>query len=138
MTAKKKPVKKKAAKKKVPAKTRKPGQPEKLTKARVAEALVKTGAIRSAAAALLKVSCSTITNYIQRYPELSEVEYEAKTNLVGLAETKLVQKINEGHLTAIIFYLKTHDKDNYSERTEMTGGNGQPVQIQIMKEEAGL
>lgn len=50
-----------------------------------------------------------------------------------LAESKLIQAINNGELTGIIFYLKTkHKARGYVERSEQefSGRNGGPVRIE--------
>lgn len=65
----------------------------------------------------------------------SDADFKQKVEEIEQAqidqvEGALLQKINEGDTTAIIFYLKTKAKDRgYTERQEITGADGAPVQI---------
>jgi len=54
-------------------------------------------------------SCSpaSVRNYIKRYPSLGRVVAEVVEQNLDLAEHKLPGMINEGNMTAVIFYLKT-------------------------------
>ena len=55
--------------------------------------------------------------------------------MLDFAESKLFQKIKEGDSTAILFYLKTQGKARgYIERSEVTGANGGPVQVENVRE----
>ena len=99
----------------------------RFTEDQVAEALRSAGGIRSDAAALLKCSPSTIKRYIDRSEALATIAREVVEEVVDLAESKLVDAINDGNLTAIMFYLKTKGKDRgYSERHEVGGNDGGP------------
>ena len=105
----------------------------------VAEALRSTGGIRSNAASLLKCSPSTIKRYIDRSEPLATIERGIVEQIVDLAESKLVDAINNGNLTAIMFYLKTKGKHRgYSERHEVGGNDGGPVEVKAKLDFSGL
>jgi len=61
----------------------------------------------------------SVYEYIKRYPALKGVLSEAREGSLDLAESKLMEAINAGNLTAIIFFLKTQGKKRgYVERSE--------------------
>jgi len=65
------------------------------------------------------------------YPSLKEVLSEAREIALDHVESKLMKAIDDGNLTAIIFFLKTQGKSRgYSERSEFghTAGN-EPVKV---------
>ncbi len=70
----------------------------------------QTAGIKTAAAELLGCDRSTITRYINRHPKLQAIDAEIADSTVDLTEDKLLQAIEQGNLTAIIFYLKTKGK----------------------------
>ena len=105
----------------------------------VAKALRSTGGIRTNAALLLKCSPSTIKRYIDRSEALARIESEVVEHILDLAESKLVDVINDGNLTAIMFYLKTKGKHRgYTERHQVEGKDGGPVEIKARLDFSGL
>lgn len=68
----------------------------------------------------------------------SDPDFKAKveelTNVaLDFAESHLHKRISEGSDAATIFYLKTKGKGRgYVERTEITGGGGAPIAIQVV------
>ena len=97
------------------------GKP-RFTVRRVAGALRRTAGIKTAAAELLGCDRSTITRYINRYPKLQALEMEIADRTVDLAEDKLLKAIEQGNMTAIIFYLKTKGKHRgYTQKQEPGG-----------------
>lgn len=94
----------------------------------VAEALRQSGGIASAAAIKLGCSAVTVRNYISRHDEVRQAQKDTVESTLDLAETKLMKKISEGHMTALIFYLKTQGKHRgYVEGREVSGKGGGPV-----------
>ena len=109
------------------------------TEDQVAEALISTGGIRTNAALLLKCSPSTIKRYIDRSEALARIESEVVEHILDLAESKLVEAINDGNLTAIMFYLKTKGKHRgYTERHQVEGKDGGPVEVKARLDLSGL
>lgn len=109
------------------------GRRRRFLVADIEAALRSTAGIYSAAAAILAQkygTCSpnTVKNYIRRYPRLQAVEEDIAQQTLDLAETKLVQAIGDGNMTAIIFYLKTKGRQRgYIERRELGGPDGGPI-----------
>lgn len=61
--------------------------------------------------------------------DIGVIEARAQSDDIGgdLAESKLMQAINNNELTAILFYLKTkHKNRGYVERSEHTAKDGMP------------
>lgn len=58
----------------------------------------------------LGIDRSTLWEWRKKYPELERMLNDYDESLGDLAESKLMMAINEGNLTAIIFYLKTKHK----------------------------
>jgi hypothetical protein len=109
---------------------------ERFTPEQVEAALRVSAGIRSAAAVKLGCSPSTVSNYIARHPALREVEAEILDQNLDLAETKLLTAIRDGNLTAVIFFLKTKGKARgYTERAELTGADGGPIDVTKLSDE---
>ena len=91
----------------------------KFTEARMGQALTEAYGVIETAARRLSCSRKTVYEYLKRYPALDEVLSEARESALDFAESKLMAAIEDGNLTAIIFFLKTRGKSRgYSERTE--------------------
>jgi hypothetical protein len=105
-------------------------KPRKFAPEEVAEALRAAAGIYSAAASLLRCSPTTVKNYVARYKSLQKVKEEIEQTTLDLAETKLVKALQDGNLTAVIFYLKCKGKARgFTERTEVTGPDGAAVAL---------
>ena len=103
---------------------------KKFTVEQIADALRESAGIRSAAARKLGCSPSTITNYVERHPDLSKVESDIVESNLDKAETQLLKAIASGNMTAIIFYLKCKGKHRgYMDRTRIEGKGGGPVLV---------
>lgn len=64
----------------------------------------------SLTAEALGIDRSTLWEWRKKFPELEQKLNDYDESLGDLAESKLMMAINEGNLTAIIFYLKTKHK----------------------------
>lgn len=64
----------------------------------------------SATCDALGIDRSTFYSWRRKYPELDEKLKDAEESVIDYAETRLVEKVNDGDLTAIIFFLKTKGK----------------------------
>jgi hypothetical protein len=105
---------------------------ELFTVEEVAGALTRQAGVVTSAAKALNCAPNTIYRYLREYPELKQVRAEAKTATIDLAEAMLITKIKEGHMTAIIFYLKTQAKDRgYVERRELAGPDGAGIPVDV-------
>jgi hypothetical protein len=91
----------------------------------VIAALRASGGIRSIAASKLNCSRSTVTNYVDRYPQIAEALEDIEEGLLDLAEAKFIEHIEAGEKTCLLFYLSTKGKHRgYVKRLESTGKDG--------------
>ena len=112
---------------------------QRFTNDQVAEALRSAAGIRNAAATLLDCSPSTVKRYVDRSETLARIESEIVERNLDLAETRLLDAINDGNLTAVMFYLKTKGKHRgYSERHQLEGKDGGPVEVKAKLDFSGL
>ncbi|MBT7081617.1 MAG: HTH domain-containing protein [Chloroflexi bacterium] len=94
----------------------------------ISEALAKHHGNISAAARELDVSRMTIYRRIEENDGLRDVIESAKETKIDNIEEKLYTKAMGGDTTAMIFFLKTQGKSRgYTERQEITGIDGNPV-----------
>lgn len=77
---------------------------------RVAEVYSKKAGNISATCSALGIDRNTFTAWRDRYPKLSALLDEVDESLIDFSESKLLEQINDGNLTAIIFHLKTKGK----------------------------
>lgn len=90
----------------------------------IKNAIEGSGGYISDIAKKLKCDWHTAEKYIKQFElqHLLDIEREVS---VDKTEKRLMQKIEEGDTTAIIFKLKTHGKKRgYIERQEFTGADG--------------
>jgi hypothetical protein len=79
-----------------------------------------SGGIVTTVAQRLGVQRKTISRYVERYKSVEEAIKDERMGFVDLAEGKLMRKVADGNLTAIIFTLKTLGKDRgYVERVQI-------------------
>lgn len=64
----------------------------------------------TAAARSLGVTRKALYNWVERDEELQQAVRDARESIIDIAENKLLQAINSGDMTAIIFTLKTLGK----------------------------
>lgn len=103
---------------------------DKFTIEQIIAALEASGGIKTIAASKLGCDRTTLDGYARRYWEVEEALDRISADKLDFAEAKLLKHIEEGNLTAIIFFLKTQGKARgYVERVELTGKDGKPVEI---------
>lgn len=86
---------------------------------KIAEIYRKKGCNVTAACAALNITRQTFYNRKSKSKKLQELIIEADESLLDFAESKLVEHINDGDVTSLIFFLKTKGKKRgYVERTE--------------------
>lgn len=86
------------------------------------------------------LGCSRMHVYrlIEKYPTAKEALENEREGNKDFVEGKLMQQIDAGNITAIIFYLKTQGKDRgYIERTEITGAEGGPLKVEFVNDWRG-
>ena len=103
----------------------------RFTVEQIGAALEQSAGIRLGAATLLKCSPATITNYVNRSKTLQKLEADIIERNLDAAEGTVLASIKDKNLTAAIFYLKTKGKHRgYSERHQVEGKDGGPVEVQ--------
>lgn len=99
-------------KRKRPSQSGKRSPRERFTPAEVILALEQSAGIRLAAAMQLRCSRSTITNYVERYPEVKAALDEILESHLDIAESKLIKRMRDDanasvQANCIQFFLKT-------------------------------
>ncbi len=107
-------------------------KPKKHTNAEIIQAIRDAQGILAVAARKLQCDRNTIYNRMREEPEIEAAYKEANESTIDFVETKLIDRINKGDTTAIIFFLKTKAKARgYVERMEQTGANGGAIAFKI-------
>lgn len=77
---------------------------------------------------------TTFYKYCNEDPEFKRKVDEIENVAFDFVESQLYRQIQDGNTAATIFWLKTKGKNRgYSERFELTGANGEPLQpLQII------
>ena len=105
------------------------------TARRVIKAIQGSHGLLTLAAEKSGIGYRTICRYVAECPTVSDAVHESKGKMLDFAESKLYQKIAEGDNICLIFYLKCQGKERgYIERSEVTGANGGPVQVENVRE----
>lgn len=106
---------------------------ETLTVKEVADAVYAERGFLFYAAKRLGVDPKTIRNYAKKHETVRDAITQARENSKDLAESRMLERIDEGDMSAIIFYLKTQAKDRgYVERQEMTGAEGGKLAFEVI------
>ena len=82
------------------------------------------------------VSRAQFYNWKKSDAKFSAIVKEIEEDQKDFVEGKLIKNINDGDITAIIFYLKTKGKDRgYTQRIEVTGAPGEsdPIRIEVIE-----
>lgn len=75
---------------------------------------------------------SYVYKLAKKFPTVQEALDNEREGNKDFVEGKLMEQINAGNITGIIFYLKTQAKDRgYIERQEITGADGKEVIIKV-------
>lgn len=105
---------------------------EKYTVEQMKQALSNPMGSVSQAANALGCTPQTVRNYMKKYPELEDVVDFAIEKTGDFVESKLIELVKTGNVTAIIFYCKTKLKSRgYVERQEYTGPDGNDIEFKV-------
>ncbi len=99
-----------------------------LTEEQLVEALKKNGGNILAAAQALGVTDSAIYQRLANHPELKAIQEEASHKVTEMAKARVIKRIERDDWPAINLWLRT--QAGWKERTELTGADGKPIQIQ--------
>lgn len=84
------------------------------------DALMATKGMKTLAARKLGCSYVTVQRYIEKYPTVRAAFEEAQEQSGDMVELKLLEQIQKGDTTAIIFALKTRYRSRgYNERLDI-------------------
>lgn len=112
----------------------------KLTKKAFLDVYEKTFGNITQSCKLVGIVRQTYYNWEKNDAEFKQqlINIEPKERFLDFLENKLVDKINDGDTTSLIFALKTKAKiRGYVERQEITGAEGLPNDIRINIIESG-
>lgn len=77
---------------------------------KVTEVYAKKAGNISSTCSALDIDRNTFTAWRDKYPKLKQLLDDVDESLIDFSESKLLEQINAGNLTAIIFHLKTKGK----------------------------
>jgi hypothetical protein len=104
-----------------------------ITATEAIEAIRDSRGVVTTVAKRLNCTRQTVYRLIKKYATVKEALDDERESLKDFAEGKLLSQINEGNITAIIFYLKTQAKDRgYVEKQEIVGEVGHTVAVKII------
>jgi len=97
------------------------------------KALKNTGGVLKNVAEVIGCARSTVYEAAKRHPEVEAVLQEEREKLKDLAEERLIEQIQQGNMTAIIWYMKTQMKDRgYVEKQEVEhSGEIKGAEVQV-------
>lgn len=78
---------------------------------KIAETYEKKGCNVSATCTALNISRTIWYRWREKHPGLDEMLKESEEALIDFAESKLMENINSGEVTSLIFFLKTKGKN---------------------------
>lgn len=86
------------------------GRYKKIPFEKIAAVYSKKAGNISATVTALDIDRTTFNEWRKKYPELERLLSEVDESLIDFSESKLLEQIQDGNLTAIIFHLKTKGK----------------------------
>ena len=108
---------------------------EKYNAQQMIDAIQDAKGILTVAARKLGCSRTTVYRYMERYSTIKDAYQEANESNIDFVETKLMEQINKGNITAIIFFLKTKAKHRgYVERQEVAGTDGGEIVFRVVRD----
>lgn len=105
-----------------------------LTLRKAEKALRENQGIITYAAEACGVARQTLWKFMQKHPELREVQEEASEVLLDIGEKHLTSAIEKGDMKTIRWHLERKGKDRgYTTRQETTGKDGEPLQMGVIE-----
>ena len=97
------------------------------------DAMPGTGGIKTAIARKVGCDWHTADKYIKTYPTVAQAYADECEGVLDLAESKLIQQVNNGEQWAVKYILSTKGKNRgFTERTEVTGADGQDIVLRVV------
>lgn len=78
---------------------------------------------------------TTFYEIMERQPEVFERYKKGKAKAIGAVSQGLLKQAREGNLGAAIFYLKTQAGWRETERVELTGADGDAINVRKIQRE---
>ena len=89
----------------------------------------------SSVAKFFRMSRQTMHKYINDHPTVQQALEESREKMIDNVESALYSQALAGNTTAMIFFLKTQGKKRgYVERQEITGKDGEKIQIEYVND----
>jgi hypothetical protein len=105
-----------------------------MNKKEVLDAIKGSGAIMSTVARHLSVDWHTAKKYCNKWEETRRALENETEHTIDLAEITVLKGIETGDIQAAKWYLSTKGKKRgYSERHEITGAEGEPIEVKWQK-----
>lgn len=109
------------------------GRPSKKV---ILKAIEGSGGIISTVARRLDVAWSTASNYCNLYEETRQALKDELEKIIDMAEGGLFESVKDKNLESIKWLLaRKGKKRGYSERTEVTGADGENLEINLYRKE---
>lgn len=111
------------------AKNKYVGRPTEMTKETLLklESMFSIGASDLEACLMADISPSTLYNFQKQHPEFLERKQMLKEKLVLKARTVIAEALNRKDENTARWYLEKKKKDEFSNRTELTGADGESL-----------
>lgn len=111
------------------AKNKYVGRPTEMTKETLLklESMFSIGASDLEACLMADISPSTLYNFQKQHPEFLERKQMLKEKLVLKARTVIAEALNRKDENTAKWYLEKKKKDEFSNRTELTGADGESL-----------
>ncbi len=96
-----------------------------------AESLAAQGLTMDQIASVLGMGVSTLYEKQAEYPDFLEAIKDGRAKGIATVSNSLFAKATAGDNTAMIFYLKNRDPDNWEEvqKRQMSGPNGDSIKL---------
>lgn len=102
----------------------------KKSKKAIIEAIKDSGGIMSTIARRLDVTWHTADSWVKQYDETKQALQDERETILDLAESTLFRNIKDGNSQDAKWLLSTMGKNRgYSERQEITGVDGGPIDV---------
>ena len=110
------------------------GNRNKYSAQAIIEALEQTKGNIAHAARLLGCARATVYKYVNTHVTVKNALEDQRETRIDFVENKLMQQIEDGNVTAMIFFLKTQGKKRgWVERQEITGKEGEAMEIKTIE-----
>lgn len=97
------------------------------------ERLAMTCDSKADIARILGISMDTLSRREKEFADFADAVKRGQSKAMSFVTGKLMKAIEEGNITALIFWLKCHGWREIN-RTELTGADGKAIQTEVKQE----